>query len=264
MLEWVMPADKMSLFVTLDNKAPVELEDFSNSFYALSDEYKRFLSKNHPGAESDDTKLFISQVKTGSIIAELQTAAGGMLPLLEHAKTIVEFGSYLKMAYEYLLGRSSEKPEFDKKSYQNFSQILEPVAKDNASQIIFQPTINGNPTFNFNLNSVEANAAQNRAAKHIESLKERIVGRHNKVVLYWYQARNEPTGHAGDRAIIESISPLHVKCTFFNEALKQNMLLGADNPFNFAYELDVDVETVNDKPALYKIVAYYQRFEKPQ
>lgn len=65
-----MPEESISLLITLTNNSPVELGDFANSFCALSDEYKRFLSKNNPEAGNDDAKLYIKQLKLGSIIPQ--------------------------------------------------------------------------------------------------------------------------------------------------------------------------------------------------
>ena len=257
--------ESMSLIVTIENSRPMELDDFANSFRALADEYKRYLANEAPGAVDDNAKIYIKQIRSGSIIAELQSYAGTMLPMFDHAKSVIEFAGYLNTSYKWLLGQITEdkKPPLERRNLTNLVTIIEPIAKDSAAQINFQPVINGNPTFILNLNSTEANAAQNRANREIDFLQEPKTGRHSNVAMYWFQARNA-IGTAGDRAIIESISPRDVKCTFYNEGLKSAMLLGEENPFQFAYEVDVDVETVGGRPVLYKIVAFHQRLEKPE
>jgi len=52
------------------------------------------------------------------------------------------------------------------------------------------------------------------------------------------------------------------KVIFENEEIKKTMLGTSGNPFHLAYL--VDVETVEDKPVLYKITTFHESFEKPE
>jgi hypothetical protein len=83
-------------------------------------------------------------------------------------------------------------------------------------------------------------------------------------VLYWYQARNDATSATGDPGIIESISSAPVKIAFEDEAAKDAMLHGDQNPFLTGYIVDVSVETIQGKPALHKVVGYHGRVEPPE
>lgn len=103
--------------------------------------------------------------------------------------------------------------------------IVDPVAKDNASQIIFSPIINGNPQFTFNIPSNDANAMQNSMKREIDLLNEPKTEFKEKVLLYWYQARNDTKSQTGDKAIVESICFYPVKTVFVNELIKTKMLL---------------------------------------
>jgi hypothetical protein len=111
--------------------------------------------------------------------------------------------------------------------------------------------------------SNDANALQNKLRKKIETLKEPVTGLKEKVVLYWYQARNDPKSQAGDRAIIESISKGPVR-TVVNENTKSEMLSGPENPFQLAYLVDVEVETINSKPSIYKVSNLHEKFNKAE
>lgn len=92
-------------------------------------------------------------------------------------------------------------------------------------------------------------------------MKEPITGIKEKVVLYWYQARNDPKSQAGDHAIIESISPGPVKAVV-DEETKSKMLSGPENPFQLGYLVDVEVETINSKPSIYKVLNIHEKFDK--
>ncbi len=79
------------------------------------------------------------------------------------------------------------------------------------------------------------------------------------VVLHWYQARHDLSSKAGDRAIIESLSKKPVKVLFASDYLKAQMLFVEENPFEYAYLVDVMVETVNERPVLYKVIDLHDR-----
>ena len=42
------------------------------------------------------------------------------------------------------------------------------------------------------------------------------------------------------------------------------MVLDDQNPFKVAYVVDVIVETIKNKPALYKIIALHEKFERDE
>jgi hypothetical protein len=188
------------------------------------------------------------------------------LPLIEHASTVAGYVKHIKVALDYLLGHSDKRPDgMGRVNYQNLSNIVEPIAKDSGSMLNIG-TINAaeNATVNITLNSTEANAVQNAARREIAALREPETGNHEKVLLHWYQARNDMDSKSGDKALIESIYTAAVKTIFANDDLKAKMLLSTDpNPFKVAFVVDVAVETISGKPALYKVLNLHEWFEKP-
>jgi len=249
------------LTVEIKNSQPVELVDLTNSLLGLADEYKRFLVLRDGPVAAEQIKLYVKEIRTGSIITELIAIAPGALPFIEYAITIIDFSTFLNSVMNFFLGKTNKSPEIDKRSYENFSKFLEPVAKDGGSQLNCHTTINGDVNVFLNIASNGANALQNKFRKEIELINEPITGLKEKVVLYWYQARNDPKSRAGDRAIIESISKGPVKATIA-EGIKSEMLTGPENPFQLAYLVDVEVETINDKPSVYKVSKVHEKFEK--
>ena len=98
--------------------------------------------------------------------------------------------------------------------------------------------------------------------REINLLDTPATGLHEKVLLYWYQARGDLKSRTGDRAIIESISSSSVKTICANEMIKSQMILNNENPFKEAFVVDVIVETIKGKPALYKVVALHDKLEQ--
>lgn len=251
------------LTIEIKNSRPVELLELTQSFQSFADEYKRYLLKQDEPLIADDIKLYIKEIRSGSIITDLIALSTISLPFVENANSIIGFVGYLKNAYDFLTGKSEVKPDLEKVNYENLSRFIEPVAKDNASQINCSTVINGNVTLTINLDSPSANAAQNVASREIQSLKEPTTGFKEKVLLYWYQARNDPKSTTGDKAIIESIHKGPIKAMFAHAGIKAKMLLDAENPFIHAFVVDVAVETINEKPAFYKIIDVHEKIDLP-
>lgn len=112
------------------------------------------------------------------------------------------------------------------------------------------------------MNSLEANAAQNAIQREQLRLREPSARAHEKVLMYWWQARNDITGHAGDKAKIESIYDCPVKTLFMDDSIKSAILLDEPYPFKKAFIIDVVVETIEGKPMLYKITRFHEAIDR--
>lgn len=231
---------------------------------ALGDEYRRHLARHDEMLEANNIKLYIKEIRSGSIITELVAMAPAAIPFIDHAETVVEFAKYLKDSYEWFAGKGKDETDsVEKPSLQNLSQILEPIAKDRASQINFGAVnITGDVVVHLHMNGMEANAAQNGIRREIEARKEPLTGIKEQVVMYWAQARNQCASKAGDKARIESIWPYDVKVRFANDDLKTKILYDEPHPFSKSFLVDVAVETIEDKPVLYKVLAIHETFDK--
>ena len=215
-----------------------------------------YIEVHDPEVAASNVRLYIQKIEAGSIIAFLQAIAPFVLPLMTYTNTALTFHAHLYRAYRYLNGADSDRPNLDKISYQNLSSIVEPVAKDRGSQLIISAS---RSNVYINITSHDANAIQNTARKEMEALLAPELGLHEKVVLYWYQARADTTSKVGDRGIIESISPFPVKVVCATDSIKAHMILDESNPFTVAYIVDVMVETIRGKPAVYKILAVHDK-----
>jgi hypothetical protein len=249
------------LTVTLRNRRPIELLDLTASLSGLAQEYLRHLEEKHPEDAAADVRLYVEEIRSGSVVATLMAVSPQLLQGLSYVNSVVTFSKHLKSAYEYLSaygGGAAPEPELSRPTLQNLADILEPVAKDSGAQLNIG-TVNGN--VQFVINSRDANAAQNAISKLLkrDSPSAQL---HEKVLLYWYQARADAGSKSGDKGIIESISANPVKVICETEVVKAQMVLGEVNPFKEAYVVDVVVETINGRPALYKIVRLHERFDR--
>lgn len=252
------------LTIKIENKRPVELNDFTDSFSSLGNQYYKFLSESDDFSLKPETKLYIKEIKSGSIIAELSDLVPLIIPFVENSNSVIEFTGFLKKGFNYFLGKIDEKPkEFDLKDCNNFNNIIKPVAKDNGSNIVFTGDFNfGDITINMNLNSIEANAIQNGILREKEKLKEPEKRKESKVLFYWDSAKYDDKSKAIDRGFIDSIYGSALKVIFDDQTTKSKMLDVEENPFHLAYIVDVEVLEIKNIPSVYKILSLYEAFPK--
>jgi len=255
--------NNMKLTIEIKNTEPVELLDLTHSLGGLADEYKKFLVQTESTLDADSVKLYIKEIRTGSIIADLMACSPLALPFIEHAATILKYAKYLEAMYGYLTGKTDKPKEIiEKQTFQNLTNIIEPVAKDKGAQFnIGAMTVNGDVTVNYTISSLEANAAQNTARREIDRLKEPDTGLHSQVLMYLFQARNDLSSTTGDKAIIESIHNGPVKTVFVNESIKSKVLADKSNLFQKAFVVDASVETIAGVPRLYRISEIHDSFD---
>ena len=255
-----MQLDKTTLIVKIKNTEPVELADFAKSMMSLANDYQ----SRQTADPRLPAKLYIKEIKSGSIIAELAP----MLPLagqllIEHYDQIENYAEHLYNLIGWLLGKNGKPENTDGKQLNNLSNIVNPVANDKGGQLTFS-TVNysGSVVNHITVNYYEANTVQNRARQEIRQLQEQEEpvenGDYTQVLMYWAQAApNKET----DQAVIEAIWPKPVK-VILPDRIKQEILLDEPYPFKKLYIVDVNVQTVKGRPKLYKITRYYSSMDK--
>lgn len=259
-----MPESKdIRLVIEIKNQQPLELLDLTKSLVSLASQFNSYVSKNGDSKENREAKLYVKEIRSGSVILELiEMATIGIIPFLENVNTIIGFAQYTKKAYNYFLGKSDEKPDLSMTDYKELSQIVNPVANDNGSQINMSTTINGNVEVHVHLNSLEANAIQNIFEKEIKAIKTPDMSddTKTKVLLTWFQARNDMRSNVGNKGIIEDLSAKPMNIIIDDDAIKDEML-HKENPFTTVFVVDVKLQHVNGKIAAYKVVKLHGTFD---
>jgi hypothetical protein len=150
-----------------------------------------------------------------------------------------------------------------RKRAEQLSQFLEPIAKDGGAQVFLTVGERSTVTVNtYQYSSQQASVAQNNIRRYLgPALPES--GHFQNEVLYLRQASGDVSARAGDRGTIEKFSPRAVKLRFMNDDVKRAVVDQPANPFRMAFLVDGAVSTVEGKPALYKIYAVHDAFERP-
>ncbi len=254
------------LQIIIRNRSPVELVDFSNCMIAVANEYTDYVQESGTDPKGD-AKLYINEIKKGSIdaiLAPLVPFAMATLPAIESVNSVITFISYLKVAFDYLGGKSDEKPAMSKSTLQNIEKIMVPVANDSGAVMsIGEINAAANATVIINLNNNDANAIQNNARLEIDKLKATSPGgKYEHVAMYWETINSAEKSKASERAIIDSIAyrkPVRVR---FMGDLKRNITAHEFNLFSKVFIVDVVVEEAEGKPYLYKVTNIHDIFDK--
>lgn len=256
------PSEK--LVIELKNVRPLELIEMADCLLSAGAEYQEYLAENESAAASEEVKLFVREVRQGSAIFEMWAGCWNLLPqVLQHGTTLLRFLRNLKETVDFLKGVPGKKPRLTKKKLERATRIFQPTAKDvQGAQFNIYVESGGKLADSLHVGNIEANAIQNRARIEMETLKEPVVGMHENKVLYLYQARNDTQSATGDKAVIESISASPVRTTYATPEAKAKVIGVEGNPFRNAYVVDVRVETVENKPALYVVLRIHSTISR--
>lgn len=249
-----MSDDDAVLTVELKNSKPVDLIDLTTSLMALAQSFQDYAIA-HTGEPQESMKLYVRDIRQGSIIADLVTAADQADFIVKNLDVLAGFVANIQDIANFFLGRSpaTDKPPTTKQAKQ-ISQIVEPVAKDSGSQMNIQVFDGGTVHVqHIHLGSLDSNAIQNGVNRFLgSSLPASYVA--TDQLLSLEQVRNSAKSKTGDRGIIETIAPRPVKLQFLSEDAKRQVLELQENPLQCVFLIDVEVRSVEGKPTLYRII----------
>src|SRR6266704_2395662 len=96
--------DDAALEISFANQRPVELIDLAESFIALGRQYEEFVYSRGYDPQARNVRLYIVEIRSGSIIARLQEFAEQTSFILKHADVYAAFVTSLNEIVQYLLG----------------------------------------------------------------------------------------------------------------------------------------------------------------
>ncbi|MEW5885550.1 MAG: hypothetical protein AB1735_02455 [Pseudomonadota bacterium] len=250
------------LEITINNQKPVVLTDLTLALLGVGQQFERFIENETQAQQQVGAELYIKDVRSGSIVVELVAQFMPVVPLLWQGGSLLEWVKHAQWVIEWLNGKLTHPPkDLSKSDLRQWSNILEPVAKDGAAQMNFTVAQGGRVVNQFIISSEQASAAQNGIRRQLEALNEPDDHVQRKCVMFWSQTKFADNANTGDRAVIESISTQPVKVIFENNAVKKAMLAGdarfARQWHELAYIVDVRVQTVRGVPKVYTIIDYH-------
>lgn len=263
------PPSDATFTYEIENVRPIELRDLNTSLTAIADQYSRFAGERSEGP-AEDFRLYVREVRTGSIIIDLITYATQPQMLAPVAPVLIEFTKELGEWFEFFKGVKDAKDIKEmiagksKKDLQQLSDLVEPAARDPGSSINIKAARGAIVIINSRITSTEANAGQNLLRRHIDHIQVPTTGIHRDQVLYWYQVRHDLAAKPGDKAVIERIYDKPVRVRITSDEIKRTMIDDPANPFKRFYLVDVDVTESEGRPVLYKILEVKDSFDRDE
>lgn len=251
--------DTNKVNIIFKNTKPVNLTEFAVSMIDLANNFQDYVSKEIKDCNLKGT-LYIKEIRKGSIDIDLIAQAPMILATAHEYGILLEWVKWIKDVIDQLAGNKDET-KISKKTQTQIENILQPVANDEASQLIVNMQQNNNSPVNiFVLSGQDANTVIQQSRNLTDDKTDIEIEKH-KQVFRWNQVNFENKSKKGTKGIIESITKKPLNVFFETDATKEEMTTN-NSDFDkawqdLAYVVDVEVHTINGKPASYKIIRYY-------
>jgi hypothetical protein len=273
------------LEVNFDVAHPVELVQLTLALQGMARDYRRYANesiRDSGGKVADeDVRLYVTNVRSGSIIAELGGAAtvmGAFLPLIDvnpiFAGYVQSFGASVDY-FRSLAGRIGLKASditATKAAAQAVSDVMAVVATQKGGRLRLGAKIaakdgNGSEfSARITITSEEAAEAQRGALIAQKVLDYRGDADYPNVLLYFQRTSttaSKSDGRTDDKAIINSISqkalPVHFASALDAARINDMKADPNQNPFKSAFRVDVNVETDrNQVPRFYRVMHIHE------
>ena len=251
------------LNIEIKNNNPLELTELTKSLISLSNQYNRHSELNGYSESERKAKLYIKKIETGSVLLDLiEFGSANVIPFVESNNTIIGFAQFLKSSVSYFLNSKGEEPQLSTQDCKELSQIVQPVARDNGSQLNVNVTVNGNVNNYVSLDSTQSNALQNILKQEIKEKQELKNGDvFENALMVFSQTKNKISSKGGNKVVVDDILPNRAINVFIpDKKTKKQMIKGDDNPNNFSFQVDIKVKTANGKISAYEILKFHDKF----
>lgn len=258
----------------------IELDRLGDGFAGLARHFRRHLADSGIDPGDAPSKLFVTDVKAGSVEFELATLVGLYVYGTAAADGFViwtEFYGRVQSTLDYLAGRAPRPKGYTRADAQDYDSFLRTIAgkrgaKLNVRRAKFHQKTSRRETlaeFDFNEQDV-ANAHMKLAVdtsdfeKNAEEPSSTTHRTENNVPFVWHRTDREKgkaVGQTSDRGIVAKIAdkPLPVYFASEIENQKDKMTKMHENPFDLVYLIDVSVEyDQDDVPRSYTILSINQ------
>lgn len=233
----------------IDTEEAIKIKDVIKSLKSFSEEYSKF-------SKQTDIDIKLYEVRKGSFEFDLiLTSLHPILPMMSDINTTTEFIKKIIDLKNYFLNNTennSNLPSIEEAKF--ISDISKPIS------IVNNGTINvyeNNDNISVNITKDENIKIQENTTKYIEKIKDEKKNYFKDKLIYFVQTRNDNKDY-GNKSICKDISDKELKTIFDNERIKEDIL---DNPYHYAYLVDLEVQYVGDEPKLYKIVKLNDKIE---
>ncbi|WP_207101979.1 hypothetical protein [Paracoccus shandongensis] len=269
-----LPDGSVVLTLIIDNSEPVEVGAFVRAFTSLAKEYQETFEKKGLDGRAE---IFITQVRSGSIVADLVPLVATAFPVVvSHAAQVDQAIDFVaKWGSRITTLASGLVPEgMSKSDLRTFAGAVEAIARDpNASSIIEVATFeDGKREIKaaFRFSTAQARVVEKTIEGEFKRLEQDSDKTHHRKLMYFTRSdiTNAPIDRrSGEKAVIPEISqnslPIIYASDLAEERIKYEIRESQENIFKKGFSVDVSVQYRGDRPLAYRIIEVHQIFDLP-
>lgn len=176
------------LQIRIDYSRPVGLTDLTLSLLAFSQEYAKFVEATADTQSPSESQLVVKEIRPGSILIELFAHVVPALPLLWDGTPLDAWFQQATQILDWLSGKLSQKPQqLNKTELNNWKTFVEPIARDNGSQLNLAIGDNAHIIVNQHFyTSDDARKAQQKIASELNRLDTPADNIHRRKLMHWH------------------------------------------------------------------------------
>lgn len=248
--------------IVIANQDPIDLIDFTASLTAMARVHEARLKATNPKIDVDETRLLIVDVRKGSVVLELLPVLAPIISTVEFTNTAVAFVEHLGRAFAVLKRPGGRIEDPTTAQLKNLGNAVQVIANDSAGELkIAAKYKNGAVIQEFLVTKREAQQISENASEQRREIEEKGSAEHRRVLMRLHQTSAENLKidkRTAEKGIVERIDgtprPLIYASDLAGQRIKDEILKADGNPFQKGFIVDLDVETVNGSPRVYRIV----------
>jgi len=241
------------LTIKIDYKSSISLHNFKASIDGWYNQYNKHLAAHN--ISKDDDTLMIKEIKQESI--DLVLFSSALVPLISDVSTIYTFYNAVKHAITWLSSKKGEKPKYNIEELENIKNMFAPV---NSPDKAISYYINGDNNTVNHYDHVTVNVIRSNIDEEIKCLStvEPVAPIFDelfkeKVLLKFRVVEGTNKNNKSTKGIIAEIDN-KAHPIFFDEGLKQQIVLGSDNSLIKKYLINVKIHKENGIISAYTIL----------
>lgn len=247
--------DMAHIELRIENTRPVDLVEFSKSLTALANEFVVYANRDGANKDEKQARLYIHEVRKGSIIVELiEYVMATGIPLFDAANTLIQFHGYIGGLLDKLTAnKKAELNNVPNNELSNIHSFLTPIVTDGNATINISITNGDNSPII--IDSIQARKAQNCVTTMLAERSTVVASNvYNDMLLTFEQVKKDKNDMTkSNKGRIDALSDKAMIITFATQELKEQILYGEHNPLQSIFVVNVEVQTVGGVPKAYKV-----------
>jgi hypothetical protein len=267
------------IILRIKTKNPIELGDFVSEFTSVASQYEKFIRENHPDL-GPDARIYVKQIKKGSIIAELLPFAPFAIFAPEIISSIEQINAVNEFVRDYghklraYFKKGGEVEDASRSDLKDFMGSLAAIANDPDGSASIEAAVfeDGRRKIKAAVKFTSREAV--RAVEHIEEHRKRLERKDSadfpRVLMVFRQANVKDSAvgkRTGELVMVEQISdrelPLIYASDLAEQRIKHEIREADDNLFKKGFIVDVNVQTKGGGAVGYRVTNLHQVIDLP-